>query len=226
MTDPAPGLPSQVPGLPPVVPDPPVPGPVPFGSGDFADPGRLAGPGRAAIPGLRSPDPLGRRLPAVYAGDELAQRLTEGFDTVLAPVHATLDSLWAYFTPELAPGDFVDWLGEWVGATSGRDWPLPQRRHAVVSAVAGHRVRGTVAGLRAAIRDTFGLDADIVETGGTSWSPTPGSPLPGRAEIDLLVRVRVTNPVPALADRLREFVEANRPAHVPCTVEVLPEVTR
>lgn len=181
---------------------------------------------RAAVPGLRSPDPLGHRLPAVYAADDLAQRLTGGFDTVLAPVHATLDNLWAYFSPDLAPDDFVDWLGEWVGATAGRDWPLSHRRHAVVTAVAGHRVRGTVAGLHAAIRDTFGVDADIVETGGTSWSATPGSPLPGQSEVALLVRVRVADPTPSLAERLREFVEANRPAHVPCTVEVLPEATR
>jgi phage tail-like protein len=181
---------------------------------------------RAAVPGLRSPDPLGLRLPAVYATDDLAQRLTGGFDSVLAPVHATLDSLWAYFAPEIAPDDFVDWLGEWVGATAGRDWPLPQRRQAVVTAVAGHRVRGTVAGLHAAIRGTFGVDADIVESGGTSWSASPGSPLPGRPEVALLVRVRVDDPAPSLAERLREFVEANRPAHVPCTVEVLPEAAR
>ncbi|BCJ56018.1 tail protein [Actinoplanes sp. NBRC 14428] len=205
--------------------------PAPAGPSAPTGPPAPAGPGaatgrRAAVPGLASPDPLGRRLPAVYATDDLAQRLTGGFDTVLAPVHATLDNLWAYFTPGLAPDDFVDWLGEWVGATAGRDWPLPQRRHAVVTAVAGHRVRGTVAGLRAAIRDTFGIDADIVETGGTSWSATPGSPLPGHPEVSLLVRARATDPAPTLAERLREFVEANRPAHVPCTVELIEEPAR
>ncbi|WP_306204716.1 phage tail protein [Actinoplanes sp. RD1] len=175
---------------------------------------------RAAVPGLRTPDPLGRRLPAVYAGDDLAQRLTEGFDTVLAPVHATLDNLWAYFTPSVAPDDFVDWLGEWVGAAAGRDWPAAQRRHAVVNAVAGHRIRGTVPGLRSALHDTFGVDAEIIESGGTSWSATPGSALPGREEAHLLVRVQAPGATPAFADRVREFVEANRPAHVPCTVEV------
>jgi phage tail-like protein len=181
---------------------------------------------RAAVPGLSSPDPLGRRLPAVYATDDLAQRLTEGFDAVLAPVHATLDNLWAYFAPQIAPDDFVDWLGEWVGATAGRDWPLAQRRHAVVQAVPGHRSRGTVAGLHAAIRDTFGVDPEIIETGGTSWSATPGSPLPGQSEINLTVRVRVPEPTPSFTDRLREFVETNRPAHVPCSIEVLPAAGR
>ncbi|WP_305783842.1 phage tail protein [Symbioplanes lichenis] len=175
---------------------------------------------RAAVPGLSTPDPLGRRLPAVYAADDLAQRLTEGFDTVLAPVHATLDNLWAYFTPSVAPDDFVDWLGEWVGAAAGRDWPAAQRRHAVVNAVAGHRIRGTVPGLRAALRDTFGVEAEIEESGGTSWSATPGGRLPGRPDAHLRVRIPSADVTPGLADRVREFVEANRPAHVPCTVEV------
>ncbi|GAA2898091.1 tail protein [Actinoplanes cyaneus] len=175
---------------------------------------------RAAIPGLPSPDPLGRRLPAVYAGDDLAQRLTGGFDQVLAPVHATLDNLWAYLTPTLAPDDFVSWLGGWVGATVRPDQPADQRRAAVVNAVGTHRLRGTAAGLRAEIRDVFGIEAEVVESGGTSWSATPGSALPGSPEPDLLVRVRAAEP---LATRVREFVEANRPAHVPCRVEVLPE---
>ncbi|MEV6342352.1 phage tail protein [Actinoplanes sp. NPDC051851] len=177
---------------------------------------------RAAIPGLRSPDPLGRRLPSVYAGDPLTQQLTGGFDEVLAPVHAVLDNLWAYLSPALAPDDFVDWIGGWVGATAGPDWPVEQRRTGVINAVATHRSRGTVAGLRAEIRDVFGVDAEIEESGGTTWSATPGSPLPGSPEPSLLVRVRVPGAgPPVLAERLREFVEANRPAHVPCRVEVV-----
>ncbi|MFI5931004.1 phage tail protein [Actinoplanes sp. NPDC051494] len=180
---------------------------------------------RAAVPDLLSPDPLGKRLPAVYADDDLTQRLTDGFDRVLAPVHATLDNLWAYLSPDLAPGDFVDWLAGWVGANAGRDWPLDQRRAAVTHAVAAHRIRGTAAGLRAEIKETFGIDAEILESGGTSWSATPGSPLPGREQADLLVRVHVPDPTALLTERLREFVAANRPAHVPCTIEVLPAAT-
>jgi phage tail-like protein len=177
---------------------------------------------RAAVDGLRSPDPIGRRLPAVYAADDLTQRLTDGFDQVLAPVYATLDNLWAYLTPELAPDDFVDWLGGWVGATAGPDRPLDQQRAGVRTAVATHRTRGTAAGLRAEIRDVFGVEAEIVESGGTSWSATPGAALPGRPVPDLLVRVRVGQPTEVFVDRLRTFVEANRPAHVPCRVEVVP----
>ncbi|GGM01291.1 MULTISPECIES: phage tail protein [Micromonospora] len=179
---------------------------------------------RAAVAGLATPDPLGRRLPAVYAADDLAQRLTGGFDQVLAPVHATLDSLWAYFDPALAPPDFVDWLGSWVAAGGGRDRPAAERRRVVAGAVARHRVRGTAAGLAEEVRLATGLVPEIVESGGTTWSVTPGTALPGSAVPALTVRVYAPEPSDALVARLRAVVEANRPAHVPYTVEVLPLV--
>ncbi|MFI1195289.1 phage tail protein [Micromonospora sp. NPDC020750] len=176
---------------------------------------------RAAIEGLATPDPLGRRLPAVYAADDLAQRLTGAYDQVIAPVHATLDSLWAYFDPALAPPDFVDWLGGWVAAGGGRDATPDERRRVVAGAVARHRVRGTAAGLAEEIRLATGVTPEVAESGGTAWSATPGAELPGSAEPALTVRIRVSEPTAALESRLRAVVEANRPAHVPYTVEVL-----
>ncbi|WP_229403216.1 phage tail protein [Micromonospora okii] len=177
---------------------------------------------RAAIEGLDSPDPLGRRLPAVYAADDLAQRLTGAYDQVVAPVHATLDNLWAYFDPALAPMDFVDWLGGWVAAGAGPERPPDERRRAVSGAVARHRVRGTAAGLAEEVRLATGFVPEVVESGGTTWSASPRAELPGAAEPALTVRLRVPEPTEALESRLRAVVEANRPAHVPYTVEVLP----
>jgi phage tail-like protein len=176
---------------------------------------------RGAVEGLPSPDPLGARMPAVYAADALTQRLTAAYDEVIAPVYATLDNLWCYFDPDLAPADFVEWLGGWVAADAGRQRPLDRSRASVAGAVRRHRIRGTAAGLRADIEDAFGVTAEIVESGGTAWSGTPGSALPGSAEPSLVVRVRVADPGAVPVSRLRAFVEANRPAHVPCSVEVL-----
>ncbi|MGW1926113.1 phage tail protein [Streptomyces massasporeus] len=64
-----------------------------------------------------------------------------GLDVVLAPLFNVLDSLEAYFSPALAPADFVDYLATWVGAELDGDEPLALRRHAVASAVALHRAR-------------------------------------------------------------------------------------
>ncbi|MBE1489288.1 phage tail protein [Plantactinospora soyae] len=176
---------------------------------------------RGAVPGLGTPHSFGRRLPAIYGTDELAGRLLAAFDEVLAPVHSTLDNLAAYLDPRLAPVDFVDWLAGWVAAETAPGWTLRQRREAVASAVALHRVRGTARGLAEQVRTVFGVWPEITENGGTAWSSSTGGPLPGTAAPTLTVTVRVPEPELVPLARLRALVEANRPAHVPYTVRVL-----
>jgi phage tail-like protein len=178
---------------------------------------------RGAVPDLGTPHPFGRRLPAIYATDELAGRLLAAFDEVLAPVHSTLDNLAAYLDPRLAPADFVDWLAGWVAAETAPGWTLRQRREAVANAVALHRIRGTAPGLAEQVRTVFGVSPEITESGGTAWSSTPGGPLPGTAAPALTVTVRVPDPDLVPLPRLRALVEANRPAHVPCTVRIVVE---
>jgi phage tail-like protein len=177
---------------------------------------------RAAVPELASPDPFGRRLPAVYAADDLAQRLLAACDTVIAPVYATLDNLWAYFDPELAPPDFLEWLAGWVAADGGGDLSPDHRRAAVRQAADLHRRRGTAAGLSDEILADFGVRPEILESGATTWSSTNGGPLPGSAGPWLTVRLRVPDPSAVPVARLRALVDAARPAHVPYTIEVLP----
>ncbi|GAA3733120.1 phage tail protein [Plantactinospora mayteni] len=178
---------------------------------------------RGAVPGLGTPHPFVRRLPAIYATDELAGRMLAAFDEVLAPVHSTLDNLAAYLDPRLAPADFVDWLAGWVAAETAPGWTLGQRREAVADAVLRHRVRGTARGLAEQVQMVFGVWPEITENGGTAWSSTPGGPLPGTAVPALTVTVRVSEPDLVPLDRLQALVEANRPAHVPCTVRVVVE---
>jgi phage tail-like protein len=64
----------------------------------------------------RNPRPLAEQLPAVYAEDQFAQNFATGLDVVLGPLLTVLDCLDAYFTPVLAPEDFLDWLGHWIGS--------------------------------------------------------------------------------------------------------------
>jgi phage tail-like protein len=176
---------------------------------------------RSAVAGLETSQPLHRQLPGLYAGDEFAGRFLAGLDMVLAPVFATLDCLPAYFDPRLVPADFLDWLGGWLAADIEPDWPVPRRREAVGRAVELHRWRGTRRGLAAQIRLVCGVEPEIEESGGASWSAAPGSPLPGSAEPALTVRLRVPDPQAVAVARVRTVVEANRPAHVPCRIEVV-----
>ncbi|MEJ8650905.1 phage tail protein [Streptomyces sp. MS1.AVA.3] len=175
---------------------------------------------RGTSTGTLSPHPLGAALPAVYADDDFAQRFVEGLDVVLAPLFHVLDCLESYFTPALAPEDFVDWLTTWVGTELDGTEALPTRRRAVATAVSLHRVRGTRLGLSEAVHLAFGVRPEITESGGATWSARPLGPFPGFPRPGLRVTLRVHDPAATDPHRLHAVVAAARPAHLPFTVEV------
>jgi len=176
---------------------------------------------RGATDGLESARPIGQQLPALYQDDGFALRFTAALDDVLAPVLLTLDCLSAYFDPWLAPSDVLTWLAGWVGAEVYESWTLAKRREVVARAVELYRRQGTVSGLAERIELVFGVAPEIEESGGVTASPTPGAPLPGRAEPGLLVRLRVDDPTTVDVRRLDVLVEAVKPAHIPHRVEVV-----
>ncbi|MFG2949990.1 phage tail protein [Streptomyces adustus] len=179
---------------------------------------------RGTVEGLPTPHPLIYQLPAVYLGEDFIQRFLAALDDVLAPVLLTVDNLPAHLDPRTAPEDFLAWTGQWVAADPSPDRPAGQRRAAVLGAMERHRRRGTRGGLVEAVRQEFGTDAEIEETGGTSWSETARSTLPGPpgAPPRVTVRVRVADPDAAGAERLRRLVAGEVPAHVGYETELLP----
>ncbi|GKQ39119.1 phage tail protein [Streptomyces sp. A012304] len=179
---------------------------------------------RAAVAGLPTPHPLIYQLPAVYLGEDFIQRFLGALDEVLAPVLLTVDNLPAHLDPRTAPEDFLAWMGEWVATDPAAGQSAGQRRAAVLGAVERHRRRGTRGGLAEAVRLEFGTEPEIEETGGTSWSETARSPLPGPAGAPprVTVRVRVADPDAAGAQRLRQLVAGEVPAHVGYDTHLLP----
>jgi phage tail-like protein len=181
---------------------------------------------RGTVDDLASAHPLGELLPSVYLEDSLAQRFTEGLDTVLAPVFVTLDCLDAYLDPWLTPPDFLPWLAPWVGIELDETWPEDRQRAMVAAAAQLHRDRGTHGGLVKYLRLLTGGEVELIESGGTHWSTEPGTPPPGATTPGLRVIVRVSDPLSVNQDRLDRAVRESRPAHLPYEVEVLPLVTR
>ncbi|MCQ4045096.1 phage tail protein [Streptantibioticus rubrisoli] len=177
---------------------------------------------RAAIEGLVSRHPIGGLLPALYADDDLAQRFTAGLDTVLAPVLSTLDNLPAYLDPRLAPSDFVEWLSSWVGTAVEPEWPEERRRDIVVRAMELHRRRGTRRGLVERLRQGLGVEAEVIDGGGATWSATAGSQLPAGAAGEVVVRVRPGRTATVDEAEVLDIVRAACPVHVTCRVEILP----
>ena len=173
------------------------------------------------LPGVPSTAPVFEHLPGVYQEDELLQRFVAAFDDALAPVFVTLDGLAGYVDPALAPADFLDWLCGWVGIEPDDRWSVARRREIVAGAVELHRRRGTLRGIAEAVRLVVGGEIEIDDSGGTSWSPVAGGPMPGRAAASLRVRVRVPDAAAVDRRRLDAVVAAVKPAHVPHTIEVV-----
>jgi phage tail-like protein len=163
------------------------------------------------------------RTPALRTS--LAERFTRALDDALAPVHAALDSLPAYFDPQLTPPDFLDWLAGWVGLTLDETWPLDRRRSLVASAVALYARRGTARGLAEHVHIFTGVEPQVEESGGVAWSTTPGAPFPGERRPRVVVRVAAEAGQGVDVARLKALVDAVKPAHVPASVEVsFPEL--
>jgi phage tail-like protein len=181
-----------------------------------------AGAGRGAVDGLASPFPIAEQLPSVYAEDEMALRFTAALDDLFAPMLSVLDCLAVYFDPDLAPVDFVTWLGGWVGAELSGDESEGVLRRMVAGAATAHRFRGTARGVSEVIRLAFGVEPEVIESGGASWSPRPRGNFPGNAVPGLTVRLRVPRPDRVDRNRVEQLVAAVRPAHIPCVVEIVP----
>lgn len=176
--------------------------------------------GRRHVAGVEPRHPISSLLPALYQEDDFTRRLTSGFDEALAPLFCTLDNLDAYFDPELAPMDFVEWLSGWVGVVIEEMWP-PERQRALVGQAAElFRWRGTVRGLAALVAVYTGVEPEITDSGGADWSPVPTGAIPRRREHR--VKVRLVVPEGSAIDfrRLDRVIAASKPAHVIHEVEV------
>lgn len=186
---------------------------------------------RGTIPELPTRHPLAPALPALFLEPEIdprtgrlrdsfAERFTTALDTVLAPVFATLDNLPAYFDPEVAPADFLDWLAGWVGIEPTKTWPESRRRQLVASATRLYALRGTARGIAELVEIVTGLRPEVEENGGIDWSETPGSPPPGSSGAWVKVRLEVGETQTVDEKLVRRLVAAAKPAHVSAQVEV------
>jgi phage tail-like protein len=170
---------------------------------------------RGSVEGLGTPFPLEGGVPGVLLGDGALPAMLAAFDDVLAPLLATLDNLDAYLDPDLTPEDFLGWLAGWLGVAIDGGWSPERIRDVIRHTPELVRWRGTPQGVEAAVRVLAGVDAEVVDSGGVSWSPRPQGDLPGSPAPMLVVRV------PPGSDQraVEAAVLSAKPAHVPHRVE-------
>ena len=159
-------------------------------------------------------------LPAVFHEDDFLPRFVGGFDAVLSPVHAATDDLDAYLDPRLAPPDFLEWLGRWLGLEVNRRWPIQRRREFVAQAVDVYRWRGTTEGIERAVELYTGHTPEVTDSGGVSASNQPQGDLPGSR--GPVVKVVVRTPDASIDANLVDRIVAEvKPAHVSHEVQIV-----
>jgi P2-related tail formation protein len=126
----------------------------------------------------------------------------------------------AYFEPSTAPQDFLEWLASWVGLMLDENTPTDRQRAVVAQTVELYRARGTIAGLHEHLELLTGGKVVIADSGGVSYSVTPGGDLPGEDTPRLAVRVITRAGEDEVFHGLDELVASSKPAHVIHQVEV------
>jgi phage tail-like protein len=90
-------------------------------------------------------------------------RLLTLFESEFDHVQAGIDGLARLFDPAAAPAAWLAWLSGWLAVDLPEEWPEAKRREAIAEAFAADARRGTVAGLRDALRFRAGVETAIEE---------------------------------------------------------------
>lgn len=176
---------------------------------------------RGTVDELPTAHPIGMQLPGLFHDDDFAQRFTTGLDTVLAPVLLTLDAIEAYADPWIAPLDFVQWLGTWLGVDVDPRNDEARQRRLVAGAADLWLWSGTTRGLADMIEVQTGARPEIEDSGGAVWGALPGTELPGSPEAAVTIRLRVPDVDAVDRLELERTVASIVPAHVTTTIEVV-----
>jgi phage tail-like protein len=167
----------------------------------------------------RPPVSLSDGVPAAFRTGPLVADLLDSFDAVLAPMVSTLDNLDAYFDPRYAPDDCLSWQATWISLSVDRRWPVDRIRDHLGDLRVALLNRGTLRGVRAALRACTGRDPVVADTGAVAWSGRPGGQLPGRqGPARLHVQVAVDESDEAMRSLVQAVVDDMKPAHVLATI--------
>ena len=145
-------------------------------------------------------------LPSIYSDDEFLGRFLLIFESLLAPVIWTVDSLDLYFSPETAPPEWLRWIGSWFDILIVPDLPEERQREIVRQIGWLFLRRGTKAGLERLLELYFGVIPEIIED----------------APCHFIVRLPLSqSPHPLSADLADRLIDSQRPAFASYRLEVV-----
>jgi phage tail-like protein len=130
-------------------------------------------------------------LPAIYSENpapaNLLARFLSLFGSFFGELEREIGRLSRLFDPEATPEKFLSWLAGWLALEIEEEWRRDRKREAIAKAIELYAWRGTVAGLRQALRFFAGVEAHIEEPLlQSNWWALPAdedSPESGRASL-------------------------------------------
>lgn len=171
------------------------------------------GPAPIGVPQSRS-SYVGN-LPGVYQESDFLGRFLLIFEHILSPIDQTAGSLANYFDADLAPAEFLPWLGSWIGLVIDIRMPEENRREMIRRAPELFRWRGTRRGLTEFLQLSTGIEPEIVEPTLSEIASNPS------LAYRFTVRVRVPAGQTVARSYLETIIEAEKPAFAGYTLEVL-----
>ena len=148
------------------------------------------------------------------------------FESILGPIENTVDSIPFYFDPQMIPEQLLPWLANWVGLTLDETWPIERRRELLKYAVELYRWRGTKRGLTRYLQIYTGATPEITEY-------IPGMRLESETRLGVdtrlgssgtghhfTVALELDDGAKINRDKIREIIEAQKPAHAAYTLQI------
>jgi phage tail-like protein len=123
--------------------------------------------------------------------------LPEGLEQILERAET-------FFDPSRTPEEFLPWLAQWAAASLRDDWSAATKRAFIGNIVPLYRLRGTRAGIEAALRIVLG-DVEVHELGMTE--------LPHHFLVVLRVAERDPTRLARTVQQVREIIDREKPAH-------------
>lgn len=102
-------------------------------------------------------------LPSIYSDDEFIGRYLLVFESVLSPMFWILDSMDLYFTPDIAPPEWLRWFAGWFDLLLIPELPIERQRRIVGQIGWLFLRRGTKAGMIRLLDLYFGVTPVIEE---------------------------------------------------------------
>jgi phage tail-like protein len=102
-------------------------------------------------------------LPAIYGDDDFLGRYLLIFESIMSPIIWMIDSFDFYLSPEMAPAEWLQWIGSWFDIVLVPELPI-ERQRAIISQLGWLFLRrSTRLGLERMLELYFGVKPEIIE---------------------------------------------------------------